>query len=847
MSKIPFGKLWYSFLQLFALRSIQARLIIGISAVGLTLLLFVFILVSRLGNVIGLSNSLSSSYQPVKIYAFATMQGLNQLVSSLQSNVYTLDQRVPVNVNKELRLLWKEKTRPYYDSLSQVVSSRNEPEVLVVYEAIKERVEQLDKLIPSAIEQNKEENKKELFGVGAFGYDDSNSDDYMLKSNKAVIAYNENLAFILENDIIRLQSELNSYFAQLVAFNDKATRQSLERLENEYANFGFWEVMAFLATTILLVLITVLLIRYILKDIRQVLIQARTLSEGDIPKAVYTSSKELNSITIALNTLAKNLNLIRRIANNISIGVFDKTVVPFEGRGDFGKAILLMGEGLQKISDEERLRSWRNEGIAKFGEILRRESSNIELLCDQVVSELVRYIGANQAGIFVLNEEGGQPESHFMELKACYAYDKKKFLEKKMLKGQGLIGRAWKEGLPIYMTDIPTSYIEIRTGLGGASPRYLYIIPLKSNEEVEGVLEIASFHDILPHHKEFVGQLAQSIASTLTNTKSNRKTQILLDNSLRISAQMRQKEEELRQNVEELQATQEEMQRAQREVAEKEGNMRALLDNTSDAVMAFNHQYRILVINKAMKRLYESMGVYLEIGAKVEDAFPGRTLELMQEEFVRALSGERFTEYASVSLKGETFYYEILYNPIYNERQRVMGASVFVKDVTHQKSIENSLKVKEANLNSLINNTEDSIVAIDKNYRLIVFNEVYLKRRRHLDFKEGDDALMLIPEAIREEWRGYYDRALKGERFDKIIKRQEGKKINYRQYSFNPILDEQEKVIGLSVFSKDITEAKQAEAENYKIIQNLFEQQRKDKEVIKELQRAISDLQSTTS
>ena len=44
--------------------------------------------------------------------------------------------------------------------------------------------------------------------------------------------------------------------------------------------------------------------------------------------------------------------------------------------------------------------------------------------------------------------------------------------------------------------------------------------------------------------------------------------------------------------------------------------------------------------------------------------------------------------------------------------------------------------------------------------------------------------------------------------------------MSFREYSFNPILDEKEEVIGLSVFSKDITEAKQAE--NQKIIQNIL-------------------------
>ena len=221
--------------------------------------------------------------------------------------------------------------------------------------------------------------------------------------------------------------------------------------------------------------------------------------------------------------------------------------------------------------------------------------------------------------------------------------------------------------------------------------------------------------------------------------------------------EQRIEEEESRQNMEELQATQEEMQRSQRETAEKEGNMKALLDNASDAIMAFNQQNQILVINNAMKRLFESIGVYLDIGKTIEDAFPGRTFTEMEAEFKRAFVGERFSTYAEVSVKGEQFYYQVLYNPIYNERQRVIGASVFITNVTQQRSTEISIKIKEANLNSLINNTEDSIVAIDKNYRLTVFNDVYKKRRKEYNCVEGVSVFDFIPETIHQEWKKYYD------------------------------------------------------------------------------------------
>ncbi len=836
----------------FGLGSIKGRIILGIVAIGVIFVAFTVILVSRLSNTLAANQELSAKYEPVRTYTLATLQAFNQTVSALQSNVYPINKPeqkyVYETTNKEISTLWRGKTLPYLDSLALVMANRTEPDMIVVYKAITDRTEKLKTLIPKAINLNTADNRQYLYQKGIQETNRVEEDSLgnpineagTVSADKPIIAYNEDLAFLISNDIIKIQNELDDYGKQLITFNQRAISEVTADISFQNVIFLVLSAFIFIALITLLIFAANFLIRYVISDIEKIAQQSEKFATGEIPTSIYTQTQELNTIAEHFGLLGRNLNAIKKYALSVGEGNFNAEMRAFEGKGNFGESVTAMREGLLKVSEQDRVRSWTNIGLALFGDILRRESTNIEKLSEELVAKLVRYTEINQAGIFILSDKKNEIKEEFMELSACYAYDKKKFMERQIMKGQSLVGRVWREGKPIYLTEIPNNYIEIRTGLGGANPRFLFIVPLKLNDEVQGVLELASFSDIEPYKRDFILQVADNIAATFASIKINRRTQLLLDESRSTTAQMREQEEESRQNMEELQATQEEMQRSQRETAEKEGNMKALLDNASDAIMAFNQQNQILVINNAMKRLFESIGVYLDIGKTIEDAFPGRTFTEMETEFKRAFVGERFSTYAEVSVKGEQFYYQVLYNPIYNERQRVIGASVFITNVTQQHTTEIAIKIKEANLNSLINNTEDSIVAIDKNYRLTVFNDVYKKRRKEYNCVEGVSVFDFIPETIHQEWKKYYDRALKGERFQKIQKRQDGRKINFREYSFNPIFDEKEEVIGLSVFSKDITEAKQAEAENQKIIQNLIEKQATDKEKIKELENQLS-------
>lgn len=317
------------------------------------------------------------------------------------------------------------------------------------------------------------------------------------------------------------------------------------------------------------------------------------LGRGELVEEKQTkfSHDEIGEMAQAMDNLVAGLKATTLFAGNIGKGNYATDFKPLSDHDVLGNALINMRDNLARVAEEDKKRNWATEGLAKFGEILRSNTNDLNKLADEIIMNLVKYMNGNQGAIYIADdvEPGEEPT---ISMKACYAWNKKKYLNHKIHKGEGLAGQAWQEGDTIYLTEVPQNYIRITSGLGDANPTSILIVPLKLNEQIFGIVEIASFNEFKDFEIEFVEKIAESIASTISSVKVNARTQRLLEESQEMTEQMRAQEEEMRQNMEELQATQEEMQRNQ---AETEGTMLAI--NSSLAIADYDTEGKLIKIN----------------------------------------------------------------------------------------------------------------------------------------------------------------------------------------------------------------------------------------------------------
>ena len=249
---------------------------------------------------------------------------------------------------------------------------------------------------------------------------------------------------------------------------------------------------------------------------------------------------------------------------------------------------------------------------------------------------------------------------------------------------------------------------------------------------------------------------------------------------------------------------------AEKKTLESKNNLKTILENTYEGFLLMDIDGTIKALNN------RAAGYGLLIGKK-EIQTGDQFFDIIRDD-----KNSLFKKSVSKVLKGERIQYERVYhldksnilwidfsiNPVI-EDGKVTGICVTGRDITEKKKIEQERDFDRNNLAALINNTNDLMWSVDKNFKLITFNNSftkYVKTSSGKPIHKGSDVLKTNFENEQtQRFKEYYERAFKGETFTVI----EHNGDMWSEISFYPIYDKLN-IIGTACFSRDITQRKKA-------------------------------------
>ena len=253
-------------------------------------------------------------------------------------------------------------------------------------------------------------------------------------------------------------------------------------------------------------------------------------------------------------------------------------------------------KNLQKTNYDLALQSELKSQIASITE-LTQGATKLGPLADSIISSLATMTGSGH-GVFYISEKirniykTDKPKlsAEALILLGSYAFKQRKNVTEKIAIGEGLVGQCAKEKKSILLTQAPSDYIQINSGLGEQIPLNILVEPIIFENEVMGVVELASFNEYTQLHQKMLHEVMQTLGVVINSIKNQEMTQNLLKETQAQAEKLKTQQEELKSTNESLQEQTQLLKVSEEELKQQSEELRVSNDELAQKQVSLQKQ-----------------------------------------------------------------------------------------------------------------------------------------------------------------------------------------------------------------------------------------------------------------
>ncbi len=526
---------------------------------------------------------------------------------------------------------------------------------------------------------------------------------------------------------------------------------------------------------------------------------------------------EYKSVSQSFENQTSNIKNVATFAEKIGNGEYDYEFNMADDNDTLSKTIKNLRDKLSENNKQETMRNWIMVGKDKISNIVRMHN-DIDKLSYEVLVELIKYIHVIQGAFYLYNDN-----KNSLKIIASYAYNRKKYLDTEIKLGVSLVGEAAIEQDIIHRKEIPADYVTITSGiLGDKKPQSILIVPLISEEKLQGALEFASLGDFKQVEINFLKEIAEIIARAIYNLQVNEKTEHLLKESQQMTRELQENEEKLRQNAEEMRATQEELENTNKnlqdkveEVNQSQKRLYSLLENASELILIYDENKKLKYVSPSSHRIVGYDEEEMKTGKDFDRInFKGQQIiDKLFEDLINNPSQPQTVEYTYLHKEGTKIFLETHGRNLLHD-SAINGLILNTSDITERKRAEKEQRMR-GQMQSLSENSPDMIMRVDTNGYIFYNNpmfETYTGIKSDEFNKKNFKELAFFP-VIIDSFTSLISEIVKKK--EKISREFNFPTINNEERIMNinaiPEFNEEKKIETILFVLHDITEQKQIE------------------------------------
>ncbi|MFJ8074119.1 HAMP domain-containing protein [Streptomyces sp. NPDC096176] len=293
---------------------------------------------------------------------------------------------------------------------------------------------------------------------------------------------------------------------------------------------------------------------------REVGSEGRLGGQAEVEGVSGTWKRLTENVNELAGNLTRQVRAIAEVASAVAEGDLTRSIT-VDASGEVAELkdhINSMVESLRDTTRANQEQDWLKSSLARISELMQGHR-DLAVVAELVMDELTPLVAA-QYGAFYLAEE--TPSGTELRLVGSYGRPAEGAGHERFKLGESLVGQAARSRRVIAADGVPGDYVRISSGLGSTTPGSLIVLPICVDDQVLGVIELASFTAFAPIHRDFLEQLMETVGVNVNTIVANARTDELLGESQRLAA-------ELQSRSEQLQVQQDELQRSNAELEEK--------------------------------------------------------------------------------------------------------------------------------------------------------------------------------------------------------------------------------------------------------------------------------------
>ncbi|MEV0934821.1 HAMP domain-containing protein [Streptomyces phaeochromogenes] len=293
---------------------------------------------------------------------------------------------------------------------------------------------------------------------------------------------------------------------------------------------------------------------------REVGSEGRLGGQAEVEGVSGTWKRLTENVNELAGNLTRQVRAIAEVTSAVAEGDLTRSIT-VEASGEVAELkdnINSMVESLRETTRANQEQDWLKTNLARISGLMQGHR-DLSVVAELIMDELAPLASA-QYGAFYLAEEAGR--GHELRLVGSYGWPDDDGRPVRIPFGRSLVGQAARSRRTISVDELPPGYVTISSGLGRTVPTALVVLPITVEDQVLGVIELASVTRFTQIHQDFLGQVMETIGVNVNTIVANARTDELLDESQRLTT-------ELQARSEELQVQQDELQRSNEELEEK--------------------------------------------------------------------------------------------------------------------------------------------------------------------------------------------------------------------------------------------------------------------------------------